>query len=54
LQDPPKIYPNLDFWLENKPSGNPDLSNKRGKEDSLKTRRGSVTSHRPEEHEIIG
>jgi hypothetical protein len=19
----PKIYPNLDFWFENKPSGNP-------------------------------
>jgi hypothetical protein len=23
LQDPPKIYPNWDFWFENKPSGNP-------------------------------
>jgi hypothetical protein len=21
---PSKIYPNLDFWFENKPSGNPD------------------------------
>jgi hypothetical protein len=21
-----KIYPNWDFWFENKPSGNPDLS----------------------------
>jgi hypothetical protein len=20
----PKIYPNWDFWFENKPSGNPD------------------------------
>jgi hypothetical protein len=24
LQDPPKITQNLDFWLENIPSGNPD------------------------------
>jgi hypothetical protein len=24
LQDPPKIYPNLDFWFENMRSGNPD------------------------------
>jgi hypothetical protein len=23
LQVPPKIYPNLDFWFENIPSGNP-------------------------------
>jgi hypothetical protein len=23
LQDPSKIYPNLDFWFKNKPSGNP-------------------------------
>jgi hypothetical protein len=22
---PSKIYPNWDFWFENKPSGNPDL-----------------------------
>jgi hypothetical protein len=22
---PSKIYPNRDFWFENKPSGNPDL-----------------------------
>jgi hypothetical protein len=22
---PSKIYPNLDFWIENKPSGNPGL-----------------------------
>jgi hypothetical protein len=22
---PSKIYPNLDFWLENEPSGNPGL-----------------------------
>jgi hypothetical protein len=26
LQDPSKIYPNLDFWFENKPSGNPALN----------------------------
>jgi hypothetical protein len=24
---PSKIYPNWDFWFENKPSGNPDLNN---------------------------
>jgi hypothetical protein len=23
LQDPPKFTQNLDFWFENKPSGNP-------------------------------
>jgi hypothetical protein len=23
MERPSKIYPNLDFWLENKPSGNP-------------------------------
>jgi hypothetical protein len=23
---PPKIYPNLDFWFESKPSGNPARS----------------------------
>jgi hypothetical protein len=23
LQDPPKIYPNWNFWFENIPSGNP-------------------------------
>jgi hypothetical protein len=23
LQDPPKIYPNWDFWFENIPSGDP-------------------------------
>jgi hypothetical protein len=28
LQVPPKIYPNLDFWLENMPSGNPGESTK--------------------------
>jgi hypothetical protein len=25
ISRPSKIYPNLDFWFENKPSGNPDL-----------------------------
>jgi hypothetical protein len=25
LQDPPKFYPNWDFWFENIPSGNPAL-----------------------------
>jgi hypothetical protein len=23
-----KIYPNLDFWFENKPSGNPELEDR--------------------------
>jgi hypothetical protein len=23
---PPKIYPNWDFWFENKPSGNPGVN----------------------------
>jgi hypothetical protein len=26
LQDPQKFTQNLDFWFENIPSGNPDLS----------------------------
>jgi hypothetical protein len=25
FQDPKNIYPNWDFWFENKPSGNPAL-----------------------------
>jgi hypothetical protein len=26
LARPSKIYPNWDFWFENKPSGNPDMA----------------------------
>jgi hypothetical protein len=25
IAKPSKIYPNWDFWFENKPSGNPDF-----------------------------
>jgi hypothetical protein len=28
---PYKIYPNLDFWFENKPSGNPGQHNTRSR-----------------------
>jgi hypothetical protein len=29
------MYPNLDFWFENKPSGNPDHSNKKHDENRV-------------------
>jgi hypothetical protein len=28
IQRPSQIYPNLDFWFENKPSGNPGPDSK--------------------------
>jgi hypothetical protein len=38
-----KIYPNLDFWLENKPSGNPGLNSQLGVNNDL-TRIRSISS----------
>jgi hypothetical protein len=39
---PSKIYPNWDFWFENKPPGNPgDIASASGTEDHwLKSRKG--------------
>jgi hypothetical protein len=44
---PSKIYPNCDFWFENKPSGNPDPEDRSKNASFGETGRRSVTAGMP-------